>query len=633
MRKTDLEQKHRIRFSIALKLIFVVAVVELAIMLVFTRVEFIKRFPVFEAVLDTVILGIFIIIIFYYLLDRPLKLVMRSISDVQKGNLDIEVKIDSSDEIGVLAKAFNRMIQDLKEQRSQLVDKAYVESIISYIVESLIVVDSSGLIKRVNRATQELLGYREDELIDQPLDKFLEEEEILNEIEDGVCLLNKDFRIIKVNDAFLKSVGLDRKDVINQFCFKITHNRNAICQPPHDRCPVEEVINKNEPCAELHTHFDKEGKKSLVNVIAAPVRGKSGDTVYYLHLARKFKGDMAETQISPEGLADIKALTYKLEAYVKRLEIGRLLSEGALEILNRMGSVRDLEMYYKTKHGERIPISFSGSVMKDKYGNVIAMVIIARDTREIKRLGFQLNRSKKLAAIGELAAGVAHEINNPLNVISGNAEILSKESQDKNIKLAAKIIMEQVKRAAAITNMLLQFSKRKEPKTEPVDINKVIRDTLLLLEYQVRLQNIVITKHLNTSLLEVMGDSGQLQQVFLNIMVNAVQAMPDGGKLNIRSYVEEITEFGKRETDIFKLGDKVVVIEFEDTGEGIPEEKLEKIFDPFFSTKEEGIGLGLSICHGIIEAHQGSIEVRSKLRKGTTFIIKLPALGKEIQNG
>jgi len=147
------------------------------------------------------------------------------------------------------------------------------------------------------------------------------------------------------------------------------------------------------------------------------------------------------------------------------------------------------------------------------------------------------------------------------------------------------------------------------------------------------LQNIAITKHLNSSPLEVMGDSGQLQQVFLNIMVNAVQAMPDGGKLNIRSYVEEITEFGKRGTDTFKLGDKVVVIEFEDTGEGIPEEKLEKIFDPFFSTKEQGIGLGLSICHGIIEAHQGSIEVRSKLREGATFIIKLPAIKKEMQNG
>jgi signal transduction histidine kinase len=331
----------------------------------------------------------------------------------------------------------------------------------------------------------------------------------------------------------------------------------------------------------------------------------------------------------------VNRATQELLGYTEAELIGQpfekfLEEQGTLEVLNRMGSVKDLEMYYKTKYGEKIPISLSGSVMKDKDG---AIVIIARDMREMKRLEFQLIRSKKLAAIGELAAGVAHEINNPLNVISGNAEILSKESQDRDVKLAVKIIMEQVKRAAAITDMLLQFSKRREPKTEPVDINKVIRDTLLLLEYQVRLQNIAITKHLNSSSLEVMGDSGQLQQVFLNIMVNAVQAMPNGGKLNIRSYVEEITEFGKRGTDIFKLGDKVVVIEFEDTGEGIPEEKLEKIFDPFFSTKEQGIGLGLSICHGIIEAHQGSIEVRSKLREGATFIIKLPAIKKEMQNG
>jgi two-component system NtrC family sensor kinase len=636
MIRTRLEHKDGVKFSIVLKLILVVALVELTIMLIFARIELIKRFPVFEAVLDTIILSIFIIIVFSYIIDKPLKSVLYLISSVQKGNLDVEIKINRTDEIGVLAKAFNEMIQNLKEQRTQLVAKAYVESIIAYIVESLIVVDSKGLITTVNKATQELLGYTEDELIGQQLARFLEAGEIrkiLNEIQEIACLLSEDFKIIEVNDAFLKEYKLEEKDVINQTCYKITHHRDNICQPPYDICPVKGVINKNEPHTELHTHFDKEGKKSLVNAIAAPLRDKSGKVVYYLHLVSKVKGDIAEAQISPEGLKDIKALTDELEAYVEKLETARLFSEGALEALNRKGSVRNLEMYYKTKHGERIPISFSGSVMKDRDGNFTAIVIVARDMREIKRLELQLIRSKKLSAIGELAAGVAHEINNPLNVISGNAEILSKESQDRDVKLATKIIIEQVKRVAAITDSLLQFSKRREPKIELVDINKVIKDTLPLLEYQVRLQNIAIYKHLNSGLPEVMGDFGQLQQVFLNIMVNAVQAMPEGGRLDIRSYSKNVTEFGKRKTDIFKLGDKVVVIEFEDTGVGISEERLEKVFDPFFSTKEKGMGLGLSICHGIIEAHQGSIEAQSKLGKGTTFIIKLPILRKEISNG
>lgn len=628
-----MEQKCGIKFNIALKLIFVVALIELVIMLVFARVEFINSFPVFEAILDTVILSIFIIIIFYYLLNKPLKSILSSISAVQEGNLDIELKINRTDEIGILAKALNKMIRNLKEQRIQSVTRAYVESIITYMVESLVVVDSKGLIGTVNKATQDLLEYTEDELIGQPLEKFLEEEEILNEIEESACLLSKDFRILKVNDAFLKSVGLEKKDVINQFCYKITHQRDSICQPPHDRCPIREVIEKNEPCVEMHTHFDKDGRKFLVNVIAAPVRGKSEDSVYYLHLTRKSKNNITQTRLRSEHLADIELLTRKLEAYIERLETGRIFSEGAMEALNRLGLVRDLEMYYKTKHGEKIPVSFSGSVIKDKEGGFVAIVIVARDMREIRRMELLLTRSKKLAAIGELAAGVAHEINNPLNVISGNAEILSKKSQDTNVKLLTKIIMEQVKRAARITDNLQQFSKQRQQKVEPIDINNVLKDTLPLLEYQARLQNIVIVKYLNSSLPKVMGDSSQLQQVFLNIMTNAVQAMHEGGELRIRTYAMKVAEFGKRKTDIFRLGSRVVAIEFEDTGEGIPEEKLEKIFDPFFSTKEEGTGLGLSICHGIIETHQGSIEAHSKLGKGTTFIIKLPALRKEMQNG
>lgn len=242
----------------------------------------------------------------------------------------------------------------------------------------------------------------------------------------------------------------------------------------------------------------------------------------------------------------------------------------------------------------------------------------------IKGLQVQLIRSEKLAAIGELAAGVAHEINNPLNVISGNAEMLSKESQDQEVKRATKVIIEQVKRAAGITERLLQFSRKIEPKIGRVDINKAIEDTLYLSGYQTKYQNIKIIKRLDLSLPEVMADFGQLQEVFLNIILNAVQAMPNGGELTIKTYAEEISKFGRRKTDMFKQGSEVVDIEFRDTGEGIPEEKLKKIFDPFFSTKEGGTGLGLSICHGIIEAHQGTIDAQSKVGEGTTFIIQLP---------
>jgi signal transduction histidine kinase len=161
-------------------------------------------------------------------------------------------------------------------------------------------------------------------------------------------------------------------------------------------------------------------------------------------------------------------------------------------------------------------------------------------------------------------------------------------------------------------------------------VNKIIDNTLPLLEVQTKYKDIKIIKQLRPNLPNVMGDFIQLQEVFFNIMLNAVQAMSNkGGELSIRTFATDVTKFGKRKTDIFKLGSKAVVIEFEDTGEGISEEKLGKIFDPFFSTKESGTGLGLSICHGIIEAHQGTIEAHSAVGKGTTFIIQLPAQKEE----
>lgn len=486
-----MEQRHGLKFSIALKLICVVGLVELVIMLVFARFEVIEQFPILEALLDTFTLSIIIIVAFYYLLNKPLKSILSSISAVQNGNLDVEAKISSTDEIGVLAKAFNQMIQDLKEQRAQLVDKDYVESIIANMIDTLIVVNSEGVIKTINQATKELLGYEEIELIGKPVEMLFAKEE-------------------------------------------------------------EAII---------------------------------------------FKGRRQE-------------------------------------VLIKEGSIRNYDMNYRTKKGDIIPVSLSGAVMKNKEGEIVGIVGIARDMREIKQLEAQLIRSEKLAAIGKLAAGVAHEINNPLNVISGNAEILSKESQDKEIKRTTKIIMEQVKRSATIVERLLRFSKKIKPKIENVNINKILEDTLCLSQYQTKYQNVKIIKDLSSSLPEVMADFGQLQEVFLNIILNAIQAMPNGGELTIRTYAKNITDFGKRKTDIFKKGMKIVLIEFEDTGEGIPEEELSMIFDPFFSTKEQGTGLGLSICHGIIEAHQGTIEAQSKVGKGTIFILRLPAQReKGVHNG
>jgi len=246
---------------------------------------------------------------------------------------------------------------------------------------------------------------------------------------------------------------------------------------------------------------------------------------------------------------------------------------------------------------------------------------------ELKASQLKLIQSEKLAAVGELAAGVAHEINNPLFAIKGEAEmLLMDEDIDGDTKEAAGIIVEQSERIKEVNERLLEFSHKRELNREPLDVDNILEKSISLLRYQTKIENLEIRKELEPNLPKILGDSNQLQGAFLNIMLNAVQTMEERGKLTVRTYREKVTKHGRRKMDKFKLGTELVVIEFKDTGKGMDEEKLSKIFDPFFSTKEKGAGLGLSVCHRLIEDHNGIIEVHSKLGEGSIFIIKLPIL-------
>jgi len=248
--------------------------------------------------------------------------------------------------------------------------------------------------------------------------------------------------------------------------------------------------------------------------------------------------------------------------------------------------------------------------------------------KELEASQQQLVRSEKLAALGQMAAGVAHEINNPLFVILSEAEMLLKDEHlNKDIKDASGIIVEQAKRINKINERLLEFSGKRPFKQESLDINSVLEKSIALLTYQAKIEDIEIIKELEADLPRILGDNNQLQEAFLNVMLNAVQSEEKGGNLTIRTRKDKITKYGTRKTDRFKLGTELVIIEFTDTGKGMDKETLSKVFDPFFSTKEKGTGLGLSVCHGLIEDHNGIIEAHSKLGEGSTFIVKLPVLG------
>lgn len=203
--------------------------------------------------------------------------------------------------------------------------------------------------------------------------------------------------------------------------------------------------------------------------------------------------------------------------------------------------------------------------------------------------------------------GAAHRINNPLFVISGEAEILLKDAnKDQDTTDASRIILEQTKRIATITKSLLEFSRQIEPKREFLDVNKVIEESIPLLSYQTKMDKINIVKELAADIPEVRGDKNQLQEVFLNIMLNAMQAMEEGGILTVRTNSEQITENGRRKTDRFKLGERIMIIEFKDTGKGMDGQTISKIFNPFFTLKEKGTGLGLFVCYAIIDIMEAS---------------------------
>lgn len=236
----------------------------------------------------------------------------------------------------------------------------------------------------------------------------------------------------------------------------------------------------------------------------------------------------------------------------------------------------------------------------------------------------QIEKAAKLASLGEVASGIAHEIKNPLTGISCAIQVLQSElGEDDSKRTLITEVLNQIKRLDGTVKDLLVFAKPKPPYLVSLKIYDVIEKAMFLVNSEAKKQNITVETDINKDIPEMMMDPDQIQQVLLNLMINAVQAMPEGGKLSISVSVKDYKEVRSSITTTLKT-DKVLAVKIQDTGEGISREDMENIFKPFFTKKSKGTGLGLSISQKIIKGHGGEIICESNKGKGTVFIIYLP---------
>jgi len=488
-------------------------------------------------------------------------------------------------------------------------------------------------------------------------------ENILDSMEGGVLTVDKNMRITSFNHAAEEISGFKREEVLNKECRQVLKSDHC-----KGECPVKKAVETGETFFGYEVMItNKEGKKIPVNVTTSPLRSSHNEIIGAVEHFRdltKHKGLWAKLRaernraqqylniagaiiiaINEKGIVTLMnkkgcdVLGYKEEEITgknwfdscvpervreKRKETFRKVMAGEEE------EVEDYESTVLTKSGEERIIAWHNSTLRNERGSVIGTLSSGEDITKRKETEVELIRSEKLASLGQLAASVAHEVNNPLAGILVYTTLFLKKYQEKKLQTEETEsqllkMKKELERTSGIIRNLLDFSRQSDADMRPIEINKVVEAALLLVRHQISLENIKLELKLGREIPPVLAAFDQIQQVLINIILNATQAMPEGGKLTIATSVAK----GVKINESLK---NTVRIDVADTGVGIPKENLSKLFTPFFTTKEKGkgVGLGLPVVHGIIERHKGKIEVASEVNKGTTFTVYLEAMdGKE----
>jgi two-component system nitrogen regulation sensor histidine kinase GlnL len=289
-------------------------------------------------------------------------------------------------------------------------------------------------------------------------------------------------------------------------------------------------------------------------------------------------------------------------------------------------SYSDYEAVFAVKHCQPLPVGLVTTVLSDREGNPLGAILTVRDQSGVRDLKERIRRTDRLAAIGQIAAGIAHEIKNPLVGIRGAAQLLKDElsrTAGTGLTEYLDVILKEADRLNGVLEGILDFTRLKPLTSGSFNIHVVLDRSLLLQEESARRNGVVLAREYDPSLPDVTGNRDQLLQVFLNLIKNAIEAMPSGGKLTV------VTRMSDLFTSVQADGKKhrLMMVKVIDTGTGIPPEHLEDIFAPFFTTKDRGVGLGLALSYQIVQEHLGTIRVESGVNAGTVFSVYLPLAG------
>ena len=481
----------------------------------------------------------------------------------------------------------------------------YICTLLNDSFSAVALMNSDGIVRYHNPYAEHISGFKATELIGKDWHEFFHPEDLAHLHGAIESLINKPGQSMPIKCRFMRKDSSMR--VLEGTITNLLDNPivNAIVinyQDVTDREWLEKAVH------ELNKRYHL-----LANNITDAIffLTMNLEVVYISPSVTRLHGYTVEELMDMDNMKKMCSPAWKeIEAFWSEI-FTHLTSENA----EQTWSV-SAELELNHKDGHNFWIEAKATLVYDPDLQMPCVVGVARDITQRKEMEQQLRRTERLAAVGQLAAGVAHELNNPLAAVQAYSQFLSsRQDLDESMREDVDTIYKEAQRASKITANLLQFCRKHEPEKKLISINEVIEDSIELNAYRLKVNNIEMSTNLDPELPQTMADFFQLQQVFVNLITNAEQAMTKAhgqGTLTITS----------------SLAKGAIRVTFADSGPGIPDDALNKVFDPFFTTKDvgEGTGLGLSICFGIVEHHGGTIRVKSEDGKGSTFTIELPVV-------